>query len=333
MYMPRDRHTLLIITFFLVIAMISGCNFPPYQHWLAQRTETDQVDPSEFVVGEQFYALYNSLPDSQRVFGQPISQPFIDPVNGHLSQYFTNMRLEYYRNQAGEENYFLSPLGRFLFEPEEHEYLVIDKNCVTLDDSLIPICNEIRTFYEQNNGVQIFGVPISHVFTHNNRYYQYFENASLVWDPMKPADRSVSLVNLGEQYLAGHEPLRYTITSPTNPATLNIDRQVTDSEFYVSISMEHIYLNPSSSQTITILATDHAGHAVSNAWVTVWIMVPDESYQAYRPADTNEYGITSLTLPPFDASSVQFNDIVQIQVEIQKGEDYGVGRSSFRIWR
>ena len=331
--MPRDRQLLLISTFILVIVMISGCNFPPYQQWLAQRTETDQVDPSKFVVGEQFYALYNSLPDPQRVFGQPISQPFIDPVNGHLSQYFTNMRLEYYRDQTGEELYFLSPFGRFLFEPAEREYLVIEKNCVTLEGSLFPICHEFRTFYEQNNGVQIFGVPISHVFTQNNRYYQYFENACLVWDPMKPADRSVSLVNLGEQYLAAHEPLRFTITSPINPATLNIGRQEMDSEFAVNISIDHIYLNPSTPQTITVLVTDHDGQPINNAWVTVWIMLPDESYQAYRPADTNEYGISNLTLPPFDTTSVQFNDIVQIQVEVQKGEDYGVARSSFRIWR
>jgi hypothetical protein len=333
MYMPHNRQTLQIITFFLVIAIVSGCNFPPYQQWLAQRTTPEHVDPSEFVVAEQFYTLYNSLPDPQSTFGQPISQAFIDPVNGHLSQYFTNMRLEYYRDQTGEEFFFLSPLGRFLFEPTEREYLVIEKNCVTLDDSLIPICHEIRTFYEQNNGVHIFGVPISHVFTQNNRYYQYFENACLVWDPMRPSDRSVSLVNLGEQYLAGHEPLRYTITSPSIPAALNVDRQETDSEFSVSISIEHIYLNPSSSQTITILVTDRNSHAVRNAWVTVWIMLPDESYQAYRPADTDEYGITNLSLPPFDASSVQYNDVIQIQVEVQKGENYGIGRSSFRIWR
>jgi hypothetical protein len=333
MYMTRDRYILFITTFILVIVVISGCNFPPYQQWLAQRTATEHAAPSEFTVGEQFHSLYNSLPDPQRVFGQPISQPFIDPVNGHLSQYFTNMRLEYSRDQTGEELYFLSPLGRQLFQPVEREYLVIEKNCVTLDDSLIPICHEIRTFYEQNSGVQIFGAPISNVFTQNNRYYQYFENVCLVWDPMKPADRSVSLVNLGAQYLAAYEPLRFTITSPANPTTLNIDRQETDSEFSISISIEYIYLNPSTPQTITILVNDRSGDSVINAWVTVWIMLPDATYQAYRPADTNEYGITSVTLPPFDTSSVQFNDMIQIQVEVRQGENYGTGRSWFRIWR
>lgn len=330
--MQRDRHLLFITTLFLAIVVISGCNFPPYQQWLAQRTATETAISSEFAVGPQFHALYYSLPDPQRIFGQPISQPFIDPVNGHLSQYFTNMRLEYYRDQTGEELFFLSTLGRQLFEPAEHEYLLIEKNCVTLEGSHFPICHEIRTFYEQNNGIQIFGAPISHVFTLNNRYYQYFDNACLVWDPMKPIDRSVSLVNLGEQYLATHEPLRYTITSPINP-TMTIDGQDTDSEFSVSISVEHIYLNPSTPQTITILVTDHTDTPVSNAWVTVWVMLPDESYQAYRPADTNEDGITSLTLPPFNMSSLQFNDIVQIQAEVQKSGNYGVGRSWFRIWR
>ena len=333
--MPWRRNILLIASFILFITLISGCNFPPYQQWLAQRTENEQLKQSSlsaFTVGEQFQALYNSLPNPQSVFGEPISQPFIDPVNGHLSQYFTNMRLEYYRDQTGEELYFLSPLGRQLFELVEREYLVIEKNCVTPAGSQIPICHEIRTFYEQNNGVQVFGAPISHVYTQNNRYFQYFENACLVWDPMKPADRSVSLVNLGEQYLAAHEPLRYTITSPTN-ANINIDGQSTDSEFSVSISVEHIYLNPSTPQTITILVTDRNGDPVSNAWVAVWVMLPDETYQAYRPSDTNANGVSSVTLPPFTTASLQFNDMIQIQVEALKGEDYGIGRSWFRIWR
>lgn len=331
--MPYRRLTQLIASFILFITFISGCNFPPYQQWLTQQTAVEQTASSEFPVGETFLSLYNSLPDSQHVFGQPISQPFIDPVNGHLSQYFTNMRLEYYRDQTGGEFYFLSPLGRHLYEPAEHGYLTIEKNCTVPQGSVIPICHEIRSFYEQNNGLQIFGAPISHVFVENNRYYQYFENACLVWDPKKPTDRSVSLVNLGEQYLAAHEPLRYTITSPIDSTTLNIDGQETDRELAVSLSVEHIYLNPSTSQAITILVTDGNGVPVSDARVTVFVLLPDQTYQAYRPADTNVDGISNVTLPPYDASSVQFKDIIQIQVEVQQGENYGVGRSWFRIWQ
>jgi hypothetical protein len=69
--------------------------------------------------------------------------------------------------------------------------------------------------------------------------------------------------------------------------------------------------------------------AMQGAQVGVTVTLPDGSSQFYRLPETNEYGISQLTLamPNLDPQSV-----VQLKADVTIGGEEATGNGWFRIW-
>ena len=72
----------------------------------------------------EFLEFYERSPDGLTVYGYPITEAFIDPVYGHLIQYFQKSRFELFPNEPPEKRVQLSNLGEWLYQTGKPRALV-----------------------------------------------------------------------------------------------------------------------------------------------------------------------------------------------------------------
>ncbi len=326
------RKQLLLIALLAVFLLtLSNCNFPPVENFLETKAVQETITAKKnfnYEIAETFIGFYNSVPNPEAFFGKPISHAYTNPDNGNLAQYFENMRLETQKDEHDRISIAVSNLGNQLFDPTDKEMLIITEDCTHYGDNTIPVCHEFHKFYDIHNGPVLFGEPISHVFEQNNRYYQYFTNICMVWEPF---GNVVSLVPLGETYLTSREPLRYTITDTEFPELMIVEKEQ-PSELNVLYSVEHPFINTNWEQTVTVFITDELGQPLEGAIVSAWVILPNGHFEIYRPADTNLEGISSFTIPALAGTGVVHNDLIQLRIEVEANGQFGQIIGWFRIW-
>ncbi len=283
---------------------------------------------STYEVADIFLDMYESVDHPQEIFGKPISRAYTNPNNGSLMQYFENVRLETITDDYGRVSVMISDLGTQLFDPTGKEMVIIDRNCTHYGENEFPVCHEFRRFYEANQGEINFGEPISHVFAQKNQYYQYFTNACLIWDSIT---NDIVLAPLGDTYLSSYEPMRYTIVDTTYPELMIADNEQA-SELNVFTSVDHPFLHPFWEQTVTIYVTDESGAPIEGASVTVWVILPNDQFEIYRPADTNQNGISTFTIPALANTGIGHRELVKMRVEAESEGVFGQAVGWFRIW-
>ena len=316
---------ILIVVFMTTMLVFSNCALNPTQEG---SPPSALLERQKYPISEVFEDLYTSVKHPIDFFGKPISHAYTNPNNGSLTQYFENFRFETSTDEYGRLSIAVSSLGRQLFEPTGKEMLIIDENCTHYGDNEFPVCHEFRKFYEKHNGQVYFGTPISHVVEQGNRYYQYFENTCLIWDSIT---NIVTIAPLGDTYLSSKEPLRYTITNPSYPELMIVDKKETN-HLNVLYSVEHPFIHPNWEQTVTVFVTDKDGHPIEGASITTWVILPNGHYEIYRPADTNREGISTFTIPALANTGVQFNDLIKLNIEVNANGVLGQSIGWFRIW-
>ena len=310
-----------------LIVLVVACSQLPMAD--AETISLELIDGKQhYPIADIFEHFYSNINNPEMILGQPISHPFSNPENGNLTQYFRNFRLEAQTDEFGRISIIPSDLGTQLFDPMEREMLIIDENCTHFSSNPFPVCHHFRQFYETHQGQALFGEPISYVFQQNNRFYQYFENTCLIWEPIS---NTVSLAPLGENFLSTREPFRFTIVDPEYPELMIVDSVPTD-ELTVEYTVKHPFLSPEWEQTVTIYVSDQNGLPVENAGVTAWVILPDGEFEVYRPIDTNQDGISSFTIPALAATGVQQNDTIKMRIEVNANGLSGQVIGWFRIW-
>lgn len=330
--MNAKKHRLLRITLlFLSAFVISNCTVSTFDELFpkssVQETRTAEKN-HQYEVSEIFLEIHDSVNNPEVIFGKPISHAYTNPNNGSLSQYFENIRLETMTDGHGHISVAVSDLGSQLNDAVGKEMLIIDEKCTHFGDNEIPICHEIRKFYEKNNGEVLFGEPVSHVFEQNARYYQYFTNVCLIWEPLANV---VTLAPLGDTYLSSREPLRYTITDSSYPELMIVEKEQ-PSELNVLYSVEHPFISPHWEQTVTVFVTNEDGEPVENASISAWVILPNGHYEIYRPEETNRDGISSFTIPALANTGVERDDLVKMRIEVDADGNFGQVIGWFRIW-
>ena len=327
----NKKYFRLILTLFLMTAslVVSNCALTSSEEFKPQSMQEMVVSRKQpYQVSEVFQELYTSVKNPSSFFGKPISHAYTNPNNGSLTQYFENFRFETSTDEYGRISIAISNLGSQLYDPVGKEMLMIDENCTHYGDNEYPVCHEFRNFYEKNNGQVLFGTPISHVFEQGNRFHQYFDNACLIWDSIT---NTVTIAPLGDTYLSSKEPLRYTITNPAYPELMIVDKAL-NSSLHVLYSVEHPFIHPNWEQTATVIVTDQEGQPVEGASITVWVILPNGHYEIYRPADTNQNGISTFTIPALANTGVQYNELIKLNIEVNANGLLGQVIGWFRIW-
>jgi uncharacterized protein YvpB len=137
------------------------------------------------------------------IFGYPISGVMQDGVKA--IQYFERARFEYTLNRPPIQQIALGLLGRELTATRENQLPFqpglppSNPDILYFEETGHSIVGDFRAFWEKNNGLALFGYPISAEFSENGKTVQYFERARFELDPNAPPDYRVLLGRLGAE--------------------------------------------------------------------------------------------------------------------------------------
>jgi len=284
--------------------------FPETRHW---------------VQGE-FLEMYESVPNPELVFGNPISVPFRESTRGRLVQYFERARFEYMPDNPPELRIQLTELGRLMYTSKQPS-LKTEKNadCRNFPEMKTQVCYSFLDFFEANGGIAQFGYPISNFEIHNGLIVQYFQRARFEWHRELPEGQRVQLTDLGEKYFfVIKEDPKYLIPPPLGDPRPRLIlglkvRAFTDNPFTAG----------SGIQTIHITTQDQYHLPLAGAKVSLVVDYPDGSMDEVElPALTDKNGFASYRIdyenkPP---------GIVEVQVNVTYEDLQSHTVTSFRIW-
>ena len=241
--MRRQSHLLVWGCCLVLLALAPASARPAHR-----QSETSRYFPeSGHTLREPFLSYWSAVPESLRLFGYPISEPFIQESFTEAGRFY---RVQYFERAILEEHppapsdpvarvrVLVRLLGAQLvsqrlleapFRPVAEPAPSPDRTWDnvtqhTLADTPAPF----KRFYESHGGLDVLGRPLSEQFEEHNpdtgrrHWVQYFERQRLEWHP----DNSdpifqVQLGRLGDEYRAAHaaslDPAAFTWRTGLEP--------------------------------------------------------------------------------------------------------------------
>jgi hypothetical protein len=281
-------------------------------------------ETGHWVTGE-FLNLYLGAPDPIKVYGQPITEVFIDEETNFLVQYFS--KAHFYLNPGDNINNSTrrTSLGYLFYRPGRplpHHAGI--STCRLFSQTGYEVCYAFLDFFTKYGGVAQFGYPISNFETLDGLIVQHFQLARFEWHPSMPSGRRVVLGNLGEEYFnfSKENPKRLlpVIAEGLPQPVIRLRVRAFVGEAITSLEGE---------QSIYVIVQDQQLRAVSDVKVIFAVMMPGGSTKLYSMAPTNHRGISSASFP-FDSDIP--GDII-ITVTVTSGEFEKQTVTSFRVWQ
>ncbi|MDI3341195.1 MAG: excalibur calcium-binding domain-containing protein [Sphaerobacter sp.] len=155
----------------------------------------------------QYWRTFGGL----AVYGFPITDEFVDPTTGRMTQWLERARFEWHPGSWPERfDVQLGLLGNELATARRGEApfqpAAPITGCTYFEATGHNLCGGFRTYWEQYGGLAVYGMPISEEFREVNpdtgvEYtVQYFERQRFEWHPGEWPERyDVMLGRLGAQ--------------------------------------------------------------------------------------------------------------------------------------
>ena len=274
-------------------------------------------------VAAEFQAFYDSN-GGARIFGFPISTPIADSESGPLMQYFQHMRLEY---DLVNQKIDITPFGEFYApDSDKQEPAPPSQNGPSREflETGFSVYDEFLTFYEANNGEQLFGPPITPQLNEGGTLVQYFRNVQLEWNPNAPPDFRVQVASLGDAHYWQYRPFDST------SGTTRIDSaSVLEADVKATVKAPILYEGEQQVIYVTVITPDSL-QLVERAIVTVYVRYGGLQNTIVLPL-TDGMGQTqgALELP-----GVEPGEKVQVEVLAESQARNFLGRTtlSFKTW-
>jgi hypothetical protein len=314
----RLRRLILLIA----LAMLLAWNM---RSFVAAQESAEFFPETGHWVSDEFLAKYNSVANSQRLFGLPITDAFRDEETGLLIQYFEKTRFELHPDAPADLQVQLTPIGEYLYQPGEP--LAAPPNfpsCRYFTETDHKVCYAFLDFFEDHGGVAQFGYPISGFEIHDGWISQYFQRARFEWHPELPAGEQVVLADLG---------IRFFQFRGENPALLQPNTSDAIPLQTITSLQAHAFASKpvtptSSEQSFHVIVFDQSFHPVENASVTLVIHLPGREPVSVEARPTNGIGWSLHQITFEDAQPGTANVTVTVSYEdiVKKT------RTSFQIW-
>jgi polysaccharide biosynthesis protein PslG len=234
----RVRFRVVYVALLLVL-------FVPIKGSFAQPASPYTYFPqSGHTLAEPFRAFWQASPDPVRIFGYPISEPFVErsftePDALRRVQYFERAILEEQPVPLAEAATRPTVVGRLLGAQlvrdrlSEASFLPVVR---AVDDptfdaitqhTIVDTPAPFRQFWERMGGLAVFGRPLSEQFEERNAatgktyWVQYFERQRMEWHPENSPAFQIQLGLLGAEYHAAHatthDPAMFRWRNPNEP--------------------------------------------------------------------------------------------------------------------
>jgi len=316
----------LVIWIAILGAIISGVGFVG-DSVLAQSTDVAPVFPdSGHQVSPEFLEKYSSIPNGQEIYGDPITNAFVDVHSGLLVQYFEKARFEYHPDETEDLQVKLTPLGEFLYEAGD--IVSIPENfpsCRMYRETGQPVCYAFLDFFEKNGGVLQFGYPISGFEIHDGWISQYFQRARLEWHPERQSGNRVVITNLGTEYFhfRGEDP---TLLQPVLES--NIPRQgVFGLQVHAFVSKPFLPIL-GDQQELYVIVYDQNYNPLEKAIISYVITYPSGNVTTSVMPPTSIQGISTQII----SMSGESVGKAKVVVTVTFGTIQEQSRTSFQIW-
>ncbi len=300
----------------------------PWSSAIAQTGEGGRFFPETgHWVSGPFLAKYESVPNGEELFGQPISGVFTVQPGGFEVQYFEKARFEIHPENTPELQVQLSLLGQFLYTPGNP--VAIPDNlpaCRSFPEADHAVCYAFEEFFETNGGIGQFGYPISGFEIHDGWISQYFQRALFEWHPENPPGERVVLANLGSRFFNfnNEDPLHLKAK-----LTDNIPQQiVSDLQIYAFVGKPILPVDE-NLQEIYVIVYDQNFNPVHGAIVSYLIELPSGNSLSDSIGSTNLQGISSATMifPEKSRGTIEIVITVTLKTAIQEQT-----LTSFQVW-
>lgn len=305
---------MVLLVFLLAVGCVSTPSIP------FQKAEVQQAG---IPVAQEFLAFYESNGGAQ-IIGKPLAEPYLDPRDGRLVQYFQRIRLEI---EPITERVVLTPLGQWAL-PESAEQAAasdIESEQVSVAaETDIAVEDEFEEFFLKYGGEAFFGPPISPQLIDGGTRTQYFRYGRLEWHPEAPIDNRVQVGLLGEAHYQRiglyEDPGR---SRPLDSAGIR--------EAVISASFQTPILYSGENQVIFVaVETPDGRRPVAGVEVELAVKYNGRT-ELVSLADTDGAGQTkgALPLPNFEPGRrVQ----VTVSASAPGGTLIGTTTESFRTW-
>ena len=274
-----------------------------------------------------FLEKYESAKNPKWIYGDPITDEFIDKEAGRKIQYFEKARFEYHPENPEGQKVVLTNLGTFLYEPGSPLADIPDMpGCKEFTETGYQVCYTFLEFFYANGGVSQFGYPISNFEINDGWIVQYFQNARFEWHSDNPVGKQVVVSDFGRRYfdLRGEDP---NLLKPTTHVDGIPIHPVTHLQTlaFVSNSVIPMY----GQQSIYVMVRSQNLTPVNGATVRCIIELPGgEINKTYLP-QTNEKGITHLPAIPLFSKKP---GIARVTIEVDYGDLHDTTKTSFHVW-
>lgn len=274
-----------------------------------------------------FLEKYHSVPNPDELFGDPITDAFLDDTYGFTIQYFEKVRFEYHPEAIPDLRVKISPLGEFLYRKGQTLPDAFNHSGCHFYPNVPPgyyVCYDFLKFFEDNGGVAQFGYPISNFETHDGWIVQYFQRARFEWRPRSTAKNWVTLTDLGNQY--------FHIRNE-NPRRLNPNREYSiPPQSTIDIKVRAFVAAPimpfSGTQTLYAIIQDQTNSPVENAELEFVIRYPGKDDQVLEMKPTNQHGISVIQFPVKTGTP----GIIEIIVTGRYQTFEKQTKTSFQVW-
>jgi hypothetical protein len=271
-----------------------------------------------------FLTTYEEAVDPVRIYGYPITEPYINQLSGRLVQYFQKAHFELIPENPPKLRVQRTLLGEILYTPGAPIPIPPDfPACRYFQETDRSVCYAFLDFFTTYGGVSQFGYPISEIEIQNDRIIQYFQRARFEWRPELPIGQRVVLSDLGRLYFDSRkeniEHLRPVSEYQIPQVILNLQARA---------FVNRPVTGKDGKQTLFVIVQDQNLLSISHAQVSITIKYPSGKEEQFDMPATNGQGITSLTFDVHDTSM----GVAEIQVNITHAKIQQQTRTSFRIW-
>ena len=294
---------------FALVLLLAGC-------MVGRSTNSQETAGSaNFIpIGEEFRSFYEAN-GGQRIFGYPLTDPFLNVSGDRIIQYFQRLRLEY---DPARDDIHITALGDWGRPSESAENQSEALNEPWLAEGAF------LTFYEKYNGELLFGRPLTPQIDEAGMRIQYFDNARLEWHPEKPLDYRVQVGLLGEAHYR-------QVGLFMNPGRSRPLDSATVREAIISAKFSAPIMYSGDNQVVFVQVQTPEGHRpVTGVKIELAISYNGRT-ELMELAETDGAGYTQGDLVLHNVSPGQ-NVKVLVTASAPGGPTIGTTSQSFRTW-
>jgi hypothetical protein len=271
-----------------------------------------------------FKNAYHEAVDPVRIYGYPITVPFINQTTGRTVQYFQKAHFELHPEETASSRVYRTALGSILYESEKGQPLPVSADfpaCKLFQETGNSVCYAFLDYFNTYGGINQFGLPISGLEVKNGRMVQYFEQARFEWHPDKPSGEKVVLSDLGRLYFdLRKENVGYMERTESIPQVIL--------SLQARAFVEKPVMAKKCEQTVFVVVLDQNLLPVAYAQAAFTVKYPSGKEATFSMPATNINGITSFS---FDVDESEIGS-AEINVTVNHARMEQGTRISFRIW-